>query len=142
MICYYDTSAFIPILIAEPSSEVCRRLWVEADAVCTSRLLYVEAAAALAQAQRMDRVTQSQRDAALETMDSLWREFDIVDVVESLVRRAAVLADTHRLRGYDAVHCASAASLLDDDLVVASGDRTLLRACREVGLATADVNGR
>lgn len=144
MICYYDTSAFIPILIAEPSSERCRRLWVAADAVCTSRLLYVEAAAALAQALRLDRLTRTQRDAALHTMDGLWREFDVIDAADSLVRRAADLADTHRLRGDDAVHCASAASaasVLDEDLVVATGDRAVLRACRELGMATADVNG-
>jgi hypothetical protein len=45
------------------------------------------------------------------------------------------------LRGYDAVHLSSAEALADPDLVVASGDRALLRAAGERGLATAAVGG-
>jgi len=36
-----------------------------------------------------------------------------LEVSESLVRRAADLAETHRLRGYDAIHLASALLLAD-----------------------------
>ncbi|MGH8828501.1 MAG: hypothetical protein ACRDVZ_13095, partial [Jiangellaceae bacterium] len=32
---YLDTSAFVPLLVAEPSSESCRRFWHDADAVVT-----------------------------------------------------------------------------------------------------------
>ena len=53
MIGYLDTSAFIPLLIDEPTSEACRRFWDDADVIVSSRLLYVETAAALAQAGRM-----------------------------------------------------------------------------------------
>jgi hypothetical protein len=45
------------------------------------------------------------------------------------------------LRGYDAVHCASAEQIRDRDLVVASGGRALLAACSQLGLATADTAG-
>jgi uncharacterized protein with PIN domain len=54
---YVDTSAFVPLLINEPTSEACRRFWDDADVVVSSRLLYVETAAALAQARRMGRLT-------------------------------------------------------------------------------------
>lgn len=50
MIGYLDASAFVPLLIAEPGSAACRRFWNDADSVVSSRLLYVETAAALAQA--------------------------------------------------------------------------------------------
>jgi uncharacterized protein len=53
---YLDTSAFVPLLVAEPGSPACRRFWDDADTVVSCRLLYVEAAAALAQAQRMARL--------------------------------------------------------------------------------------
>jgi len=55
-----------------------------------------------------------------------------------VVGRAAELAHTCALHGYDAVHCASAEQLHDDDFVVASGDRTLLEACARLGMSTAD----
>ncbi|MFC4000098.1 type II toxin-antitoxin system VapC family toxin [Prauserella oleivorans] len=140
MIAYFDTSGFVPLVIAEPGSETCRRIWNEADAVVTSRLLFVEAAAALAQAQRLGRLTTTDRAAALTLLGRLWRELDIVEVDEPVVARAAELAASCALRGYDAVHCASAEQLLDPDLVFVSGDRRLLRACAGLGMAIADTS--
>lgn len=140
MIGYIDTSAFVPLLVAEPSSELCRRFWDDADAVVSSRLLYVETAAALAQALRMDRLTDEQHRQSLELLNQLWSEVDIADVDDAAVTRAAVLAYQFALRGYDAVHCASAEQLDDEDVVAASGDQKLLDAWAELGLATFDSN--
>lgn len=140
MICYFDTSAVIPLLIAEPSSEFCRRLWNDADDVVTTRLLFAEAAAALAQALRLGRLTEQSHQAAVHILDRMWAEFDIIEVTEDIVRQAARLAHGCALRGYDAVHCASAEQLADDDLIVASGDKKFLEACATLGLATADTN--
>lgn len=140
MICYFDTSAIVPLVVAEPSSALCQRLWNEADAVATTRMSYVEAAAALAQALRMHRLTHKDHGSALRILDRLWNEFEIVEVDEPLTRRAAELAHRCALRGYDAVQCASAAQLEDDDLVIAGGDRQLLEACATLGLAVADIN--
>jgi len=44
------------------------------------------------------------------------------------------------LRGYDAVHFAAIEQLADSDLAAASGDQALLTACRDLGVATADIN--
>lgn len=140
MIGYFDTSAFVPLLVAEPSSPFCRRFWDDADTVVTSRLLYVESAAALAQASRTGRLSQRQHHAAVGLLDRLWPEFAVVEADESLVSRAAHLANIAALRGYDAVHCASAELVDDSDLVVASGDRHLLTACTDLGMATANTN--
>jgi len=140
VICYFDTSAVVPLLIAEPGSAFCRHLWEESDDVVTTRLLYAEAAAALAQALRLDRLTGADYQLALHILDGLWAEFDVLEVDDDLVHRAAQLAHTCALRGYGAVHCASAEQFDDDDLVVASGDRKVLDACTSLGLATADTN--
>ncbi len=140
MIVYFDTSAVVPLLVTEPGSAACRRLWDDADAVATTRLLYVEAAAALAQALRVERLSRPQHRSAMRILDRLWAEFDLVEVDEGLVGRAARVALDCALRGYDAVHCASAEQVAAADLVVASGDRKLLEACAGLGLATADVN--
>lgn len=56
MIGYLDTSAIVALLVAEPGSAACRRFWDDADAVVTCRIAYVEAAAALAQAERTGRL--------------------------------------------------------------------------------------
>ncbi|WP_024877704.1 type II toxin-antitoxin system VapC family toxin [Saccharomonospora piscinae] len=140
MIVYYDTSAFVPLLVLEPSSASCRRLWNDADSVVTTRLLYVEAAAALAQAWRQDRLTAAQHHAARQLLDELWGAFDVVEVGAAVAGRAAELAVQHELRGYDAVHCASSDMIRSSELVVACGDTRLLKACAALGLATADTN--
>lgn len=140
MIGYLDTSVLVPLLVAEPTTRACQRLWDDADAAVSSRLAYVEMAAALAQARRMDRLTGEELEEALVLLDRLWSEIDIAEVDEIVVRRAAVLARRFALRGYDAVHCASAEQLNDGDVVAASGDQRLLHAWAELGMATFDSN--
>ncbi len=93
MIGYFDTSAFVPLLIAEPASGLCRRLWDDADAVVTARLTYVEAAAALAQALRLARLTKQSYRAAMRILDRLWDEFEVADVDDRIVRRATQLSN-------------------------------------------------
>lgn len=137
MIVYFDTSAFVPLLVTEPGTPLARELWESADEVVSTRLLYVEAAAALARARRMDGITDRNQRRAVDSLDDLWRDFRIIEVDETVTRRAAELADRHALRGYDAVHCASAERIDAPDLVVASGDKDVLAACTGLDLATA-----
>jgi predicted nucleic acid-binding protein len=137
---YLDTSAFVPLLIDEPTSEACRRFWDDADVIVSSRLLYVETAAALAQAGRMGRLTEGEHLQVLPRLGQMWSEMDVIEVDEQVVTRAADLAHRLALRGYDAVHAASAEQLDDDDVVAASGDQRLLTAWMELGMATYDTN--
>ncbi|WP_433294415.1 type II toxin-antitoxin system VapC family toxin [Pseudonocardia sp. CA-142604] len=140
MIGYLDTSAFVPLLVAEPGSPACRRFWDDADAVVSCRLLYVETAAALAQALRMARLDKHQYERARHLLDALWAEVEVIEFDELLAVAAAEAAHVLGLRGYDAVHCAAAEQLADEDLVAASGDRRLLEAWGERGLSTYDTN--
>ena len=140
MICYFDTSAFVPLLIDEPASAACRQLWEEADDVLSTQLLYVETAAALAQAARCDRITADQQARALRVARRLCRELNAVEPTQELISRAADLASTEALRGYDAVHCATAEHVNERDLVFASGDRQQLKAGVNLGFYVADVN--
>lgn len=140
MIIYLDTSAVVPMLIEEPSTSSCRQVWEAADDAVTSRLTYVETAAALAQATRLGRLTPAQHRASLDLLKALWAQCEVLDLDQALAVTAANLAHDHGLRGYDAVHCAAGVRLRDDDLVAVSGDHTLLTAWSVLGVATLDVN--
>ncbi|SDI86345.1 hypothetical protein SAMN05444157_0532 [Frankineae bacterium MT45] len=140
MIGYLDTSAFVPLIIQEPSTSACQQFWSDSDAVVTSRPTYVETAAELAHAKRLRRLTTAAHRAGLEALNTLWREMEIVEADDRLVRAAADIALTHGLRGYDAIHCASAQQLADDDLVTAAGDAGLLSAWMASGTSTYDTN--
>jgi hypothetical protein len=140
LICYFDTSALIPLVVEEAGSRVAGRLWDEADHVVSSRLAYAEARAALAQAQRIDRIDAAGLRRAVAGLEVLIGDLDLVEVGAAVVHRAGELAELLALRGYDAVHLGSAESLADPDLVLVAGDRQLLRAAGELQIASADVN--
>lgn len=44
------------------------------------------------------------------------------------------------LRGVDAMHCASAEQVAEEDLVAATGDRKLVAAWSTLGISTFDPN--
>jgi len=141
VIVYFDTSALVPLLIEESATPLCGELWDSADEVVTTRLAYVESAAALAMGLRLGRITRRDHTRARRQLSDLWLEVAVVELDGELMESASDAARAHRLRGYDAVHFAAAVSVDDVDLVAASGDRDLLRAWRRASLAVADTHG-
>lgn len=137
MIVYFDTSAFIPLIIDEPNSDSCDRLWNEATRIVSVRLLYVEARAALARAHRLGRLSQRALASAVALLDDLSAQVDHVEVTERLVRMAGTLAEEQQLRGCDAVHLTAAQAVADQDTIFASGDQQLIAAATRVGLSVA-----
>ena len=136
MIAYFDTSAVVPLLIAEPGSARATSLWDGADRVVSVRLLYPETRAALAQAERLGRLTARQLRGVVTEFDSVFEVIDLVEVDPALAVRAGELAEARRLRGYDAVHLAAAERVRDPDVVVIAGD-ALLDAAAAEGMAVA-----
>jgi predicted nucleic acid-binding protein len=137
VIAYFDTSAVVPLLISEAGSERAASLWNSSDRVASVRLFYPETRAALAQAERLGRLTARNLRAAVNQLDALLGEMDIIEVDEPLARRAGDLSETHRLRGYDAVHLAAAELIRDSDFVLVAGDAALLEAGSAAGIAIA-----
>ena len=70
-------------------------------------------------------------------LDALNAELVIVGVDEALAQRAGELADECALRGYDAVHLASALALGPGDTILVTWDRDLSNAAVGAGLAVA-----
>ena len=137
MIAYFDTSAVIPLLIGEPSSATCARVWNDAARSISVRLLYPEARTALARAERMGRITKRQHESAVAELEAIVTEIDHVEITAELARHAGHLAQAHQLRGYDAVHLAAAIAALDAELVIVTGDNDLAGAARSLGLPVA-----
>jgi uncharacterized protein len=139
VIAYFDTSAVVPLLIAEPGSARAASLWDGADRVVSVRLIYPETRAALAQAGRLGRLTARQLHDAVTEFDSLFEEIDLVEVDDALARRAGELAEVRQLRGYDAVHLAAAERIRDPNVVVIAGDGAFLDAAATEGMAVAEL---
>jgi uncharacterized protein len=137
VIAYFDTSAIVPLLVREPTTDHCTRLWDEATRIVCARLLYPEACAALARAVRMGRLTSAQMVAATAELDDLVEQIDVFEITADLARDAGRLAQQYGLRGYDAVHLAASVRVAAPDVVFVTGDADLADAARTAGLATA-----
>jgi predicted nucleic acid-binding protein len=140
VIAYFDTSAVVPLLIAEPGSTRAASLWNGADRVVSVRLIHPETRAALAQAERIGRLTARRSRDAVTEFNSLFEEIDLVEIDDTLARRAGELAEVRRLRGYDAVHLAAAIRVHDPNVVVVvAGDGALLDAATAEGMTVAEL---
>ena len=137
MTLYLDTSSLMKLYVEESGGEGIQQLVREADVVVTSALAYPEARATLARRRRERLMTPSEAAAARDQLDADWPHFTVIAVGVDGARAAGRLADTHGLRGADAVHLASFEDLVgrcpDDDVRFSSADARLNRAARRMG---------
>jgi predicted nucleic acid-binding protein len=140
VITYVDTSTLIKLIVEEPGSALAEQIWQSADALAAVRLIEVEARAALGAARRNGRLTTARHRRSVEVLKELLRQLDIVEITADLIAVAARLAETHALRGYDAVHLAGAVLVGADALM--SADTMLCDAASAEGIAVANPLGR
>jgi uncharacterized protein len=136
VITYIDTSVLIKLLIEEVGTGEAGQIWDAPDVLVSVRIGYAEARAALAAALRQKRISAAVFRSASAGLDELWSQVTVVEIDEDLTRSAGDLADTHGLRGYDAVHLAAALRVEAD--VFSSADRRLCDAASALGFHVAN----
>ncbi|MCY7402399.1 MAG: type II toxin-antitoxin system VapC family toxin [Nocardioides sp.] len=134
---YLDTSALVRLVFDEPGSELAAELWDRAESVVSSELIYPEVGAAVAAAHRQGRIDGDTLRSAVDTIDALCSQLSILGLDHELAHTAGDLAETHGLRGYDAVHLATALGVDSDSLLVATWDRELARGAVEAGCSVS-----
>ena len=138
MIAYLDASALVKRYVAEAGSSEVNGLVSEAEALGTAVISRAEVSAALARAVRVKSVSKNAGASALRAFTADWDNLIRLQLTEVLVARAAALAWEHGLRGYDAVHLATALfwhETLDEAVTVATYDRELWKSARTSGLS-------
>ena len=137
MITYIDTSVVLKLLVVDGiCGDAAERLWLDSDYLLCAEIGYAEARAALAAAHRSARLSARAYSSAKAELEGLWAQVDVVVVNPVLVRSAGDLAESEKLRGYDAVHLA--AGIASGVTVFASADDQLLAAARRHRLATSN----
>jgi predicted nucleic acid-binding protein len=104
---FWDTSALVPLLAEEPSTESAQRLYLEQPAIVWWATP-VECASAIAQLEREGALTPSQVGASFGRLDALrasWIEIEAGDEVREVARR---MLRVHPLRAADALQLAAA----------------------------------
>jgi len=123
--------------VAEDGSDLADELWNAADLRLASHLIYPEARAALAAASRASRIDARALRRAGADLDAAVSSIRRIGVDEALAEEAGRLAQEHALRGYDAVHLATALSVADQTLVIVTWDGDLARAALRCGRPVA-----
>jgi hypothetical protein len=152
---YLDSSAVVKIYIPETGSSWMRSL-VEAvtpkgeweNEIAFAKIGIVEVVAAIAKRRRMRDITAEQQKRLIANfLDDCVERFAKFDANDSVIKLAVDLAQRHPLRGYDAVHLATAITL-NRTLVVrelpsltfVSADNVLCKAAKMEGLLTENPN--
>jgi uncharacterized protein len=138
---YFDTSAIVKLYLAEPHSPAVEALYDEAAQAFSHELGFVETRAALAAARRLKRIKEQEHAKLVADFQFDWEtNFSPLDTRPDLLERAAELAEGFALRGYDAVHLASAerVRLALPATRFVSFDRHLNRAAKLLGFALPD----
>lgn len=133
MICLFDTSALVKLVVQEPDSDTTTALWSR-TLPTASRLAQPELASALSAAHRAGRLDRSDMRAVERRVDAIIDGLIWVELGSEIARLAARLASLHLLSGADAVHVATAISLGEGGLV-ATFDERLRTASIDLGLA-------
>lgn len=137
MILYLDASALVKRYVAESGSVEVAMAIEGARLTGTGIVSRAEVTAALAKAVRIGLASRDDAAAGLKDFEADWSDLIRLEVGEATVARAATVAWSLGLRGYDAVHLACALmwqESLGAPVTLATYDRELWRGARTSGL--------
>jgi len=140
LILYLDTSCLSKLYLIEDGSHEVEAAVLDAERLVSSRIAYAETRVALARAWRNGRIDDAVFSAAKSEFEDSWQTVFVVEVTPAIVRDAAELGDKHPLRGFDAVHLASAVDFRIGEVRVVSfmtADRRLRDAASAEGFQVA-----
>ena len=135
MILNLETSNLVKLYVRESGSEEIKKTVAESDAVATSIITYVEARAAFAKKAREKDITPPGYQTIKSDLERDWGSLFVLNLTDSLTKSAADLSEKHGLRGYDAIHLASALEIkaavaTAAPIVFSSADDRLCEAAR------------
>lgn len=139
MIGYLDAGALVKRYVDEPGSELVRDFLDEVEVAASVTVSRVEVNAALAKAVRVGALEAEEALTCRRLAGRDWIHLVRLPVIEATLDRAATLAWSENLRGYDAVQLAAAAGwqeALDQPVAFATFDARLWAAAARRGLVS------
>ena len=133
---FWDSSALIPLVLAERSTTRVKRWLREDPDVIVWTLSRVELLSALARRRREEPESAPQRLAARRDLLGAWEQWSEVTAVELVRRYAERVVETHPLRAADALQIAAALVAAEGDpatIEFVSLDRNLAEAAEREG---------
>lgn len=137
MILYLDTSALVKRYFKEEYSDEVISRWQEAEEIVTSSVAYAETMACFYRKKREAKLTHGFIGEITELFRMDWGSFIRVEVNDELNQYIDMVVSKHPLRGFDAIHLASALVIqerLPEDFLFVCFDNKLALAAHEEGL--------
>ena len=128
---YWDASALVPLVVAEPDSELVRTWLSEDDHIVTWAWTRTEITSAIERRTREESLSRQQRREALRRFDAFTDSWDEVTDLLAVRSRANALLARHPLRAADAGQL-GAALLIQEQLA-----GVLMFVCLDHRLSTA-----
>ena len=133
---FWDTSALVPLFVAERESPVVRRWLREDRTVVVWSLTRVELLSALARRRREDAGAARRLASARRRILTTWPRWSEVTAIDVVRKHAERLVQVHPLRAADAVQLAAAFVVADQDpasLTVVTLDKRQAEAAEREG---------
>jgi uncharacterized protein len=143
LITYLDTSSLVKYYIRESSSEIVKDWLKAARYHGTAAITFVEMASVLAKSDRLSYINSNEAQAIWQAFQDDWKRIVTINLTDQILRQASSLAWRHPLRGYDAVHLASALTWQEtnaEPVTLVTFDRQLWRAGKQEGLEVLPVD--
>ena len=139
---YLDTSALIKRFVAERGSPLIQTIVTRRGPVATAKIAYAEVYAGLTRKRREGHLSPRRYAQVCRQFELDWLAYVRVDLRDEILGLARDLIQRHPLRGFDAIHLASALSLksaLGEEVTFAAADERLLRAAEAERLRLLNV---
>lgn len=137
MIVYLDTSSLVKLYVTEINSDRIKEIVNKASVVSTSKVAYAEARSAFARKQREDAFPVNILRQIVDDLNGDWENFFVTEITDGLIRFAGDIAEKYFLRGFDAIHLASAISLkgkIGSEVYFSSNDVRLNKSAEKEGI--------
>jgi predicted nucleic acid-binding protein len=137
MIVYLDTSSLVKLYVEEIDSEKIRDVARNAAAISTAKIAYAEARSAFARKQKEDGFSLNVLRKIVEDLNRDWESYFVIEITDGLIRFAGDIAERYLLRGFDAIHLASAVHLknkINSEIYFSSYDTRLNQSAEKEGM--------
>lgn len=139
---YFDTSALIKRFVQGKGSPLANSLAQQKLPLATATIAYAEVFSGLTRKLREGQLAATPYRIACRQFERDWLSYVRVELQQNILFLARDLIQRHPLRGFDALHLASAISLaraLAEPVTFVAADRRLLKAGEAESLRVVDI---
>ena len=144
MIIYFDTSVLVKNYVNKEHTEAVVAYWGQTETIVISEIAYAEFFSAVNRRRREGSLSEEDYQAITERFKNDWEAFEKIPVNPRLNQQIEDLLTQYPLRGFDAIHLASALSfrqhLADEPLLFICADRRLCETAQAENLDVVNLS--